>query len=222
MTDEGHGTRRRREILETAADLSTCEGLDALSFSRIASEVGLTKAGVAAHFESKEALQVAVVNAAARRYAAPIVEATGRSEPGLSRLRALASAWFEHLDSVDYRGGCFFASAGLVFAGRPGPVRDALAEHTQGLILLLEEQAGLAYRLGELTSASSPDLLVFQIHALAQEANLRCELLGDEEAFVSARNALSDLLERTSAVEARPSRSETPLAVPASESLTRP
>ena len=92
MTDEGHGTRRRREILETAADLSTCEGLDALSFRRIASQVGLTKAGVAAHFESKEALQVAVVNAAARRYAAPIVDATDRSEPGFSRLRALASA----------------------------------------------------------------------------------------------------------------------------------
>jgi len=140
----------------------------------------------------------------------------------LSRLRALASAWFEHLDSVDYRSGYFFASAGLVFAGRPGPVRDALAEHTRGLILLLEKQAGLAYRLGELTSASSPDLLVFQIHALAQEANLRRELLGDEEAFVSARNALADLLERASAVEARPSRSETLLAVAASESLTRP
>ena len=90
------------------------------------------------------------------------------------------------------------------------------------MILLLEKQAGLAYRLGELTSASSPDLLVFQIHALAQEAKLRRELLGDEEAFVSARNALADLLERASAVEARPSRSETLLAVAASESLTRP
>lgn len=203
MQNESHGARRRREILGVAADLSTAEGLGGISFSRIAEEVGLTKAGVAAHFESKEALQLAVVDAAADLYAAPIIAAAQNSEPGLPRLRALALAWLEHLETIEYRGGCFFVSAGLAFAGRSGPVRDSIAAHTRRFLQMLEEQARLAERLGELSSDTSPDLLAFQIHALAQEANLRRELLGVENAFQQARDALADLLVRTSSTNKR-------------------
>jgi AcrR family transcriptional regulator len=199
MPNQSHGARRRREILSAAADLSTAEGLDGLSFSRIAEEVGLTKAGVAAHFESKEALQLAVVDAAAADYAAPLVDAARNSEPGLPRLLALALAWFGHLETIDYRGGCFFGSAGLAFAGRPGRVHDAIASHTREFLQTLEEQARLAARLGELSADASPDVLAFQIHALAQEANLRRELLDIEDAFEQARQALTDLIARTSA-----------------------
>jgi AcrR family transcriptional regulator len=199
MPNQSHGARRRREILSAAADLSTAEGLEGLSFSRIAEEVGLTKAGVAAHFESKEALQLAVVDSAAAAYAAPLVDAARNSEPGLPRLRALALAWFGHLETIDYRGGCFFGSAGLAFAGRPGRVHDAIASHTREFLQTLEEQARLAARLGELSADASPDVLAFQIHAFAQEANLRRELLDTEDAFEQARQALTDLIARTSA-----------------------
>ena len=199
MSKESHGARRRREILSAAADLSTAEGLEGLSFSRIAVEVGLTKAGVAAHFDSKEALQLAIVAAAAAAYAAPLAAAAKTSEPGLTRLRALAIAWLGHLETIDYRGGCFFASAGLAFAGRPGPVHDAIAGHTRSFLQTLEEQSRLAARLGELSPVISPEILVFQIHALAQEANLRRELLDTADAFTQARLALTDLIARVSA-----------------------
>ncbi len=198
MSNQSHGARRRREILAAAADLSTAEGLEGLSFRRIAEEVGLTKAGVAAHFESKESLQLAVVEAAAALYAAPLVAAAKSSEPGLPRLRALALAWLGHLETIEYRGGCFFGSAGMAFAGRPGAVHDAIAGHTRDFLQRLEEQSRLAKRLGELSSDISPELLAFQIHALAQEANLRRELLDTEDAFEQARDALADLLARTS------------------------
>jgi len=198
MSNESHGARRRRAILSAAADLSTAEGLESLSFRRIADEVGLTKAGVAAHFESKEALQLAIVDAAATAYAAPLVDAAKNSEPGLARLHALALAWLEHLETIEYRGGCFFGSAGLAFAGRPGPVHDAIARHTRSFLQTLEEQSRLAARLGELASGTAPEVLAFQIHALAQEANLRRELLDNYDAFEQARRALSDLIARTS------------------------
>ena len=208
MSNESHGARRRREILEAAADLSTAEGLDGLSFSAIAEEVGLTKAGVAAHFESKEALQLAVVDAAAALYSAPLGVAARDSEPGLPRLRALALAWLGHLETIDYRGGCFFGSAGLDFAGRSGPVHDAIAGYTRSFLQMLEEQARLAERLGELSPDTSPDLLAFQIHGLAQEANLRRELLDFDDAFEQARHALEDLLARTSSVKNRKARAK--------------
>ncbi len=194
--NERHGLRKRREILAAAADLSTIEGLAGLSFSRIAEEVGLSKAGVAAHFESKEALQLAVVEAAAKAYAEPLQGVAASTEPGLPRLSALALAWLDHLETIEYRGGCFFGAAGLDFAGRPGSVHDAIARHTRSFLRSLEEQARLAVRLGELSAGISADLLAFQVHALAQEANLRRQLLDADDAFELARLALSDLIGR--------------------------
>ena len=200
---ERHGDRRRRQILEAAADLSTTEGLESLSLSRIAAEVGLTKPGVAAHFGSKQALQLAVVESAASAYAAPLAAAEAGSEPGLQRLAALGHAWLDHLEQLAYRGGCFFAAAGQDFSGRPGAVRDAIARCTRRFERALSEQARLAERLGELHDDTSADALAFSVHALAQEANLRRELLDDEDAFALARRALDELLRRAAAAPTR-------------------
>ena len=196
MTPQTHGERRRAEIVAAAADLSTTEGLASLSLSRIAAEVGLTKAGVAAHFDSKEALQLAVVDAAAWAYRSPLAGAEEASAPGLDRLRHLMEAWLDHVESVAFRGGCFFAAAGHDFSGRPGPVRDAVSRWTRRLIAMLEEQARLAARLGELRDDVDPALLVFSLHAVVQEANLRRVLLDHDDAFDAARRALVDLLSR--------------------------
>ena len=195
MPNETHGARRRHQILTAAADLSTAVGLGSLSLSQIASEVGLTKPGVAAHFDSKEALQLETVEAVASEYAVWFGAASASSEPGLARLRAIAHAWLDYLERIPYRGGCFFAAAGHGFSGHPGPVRDALARYTRGLIRQLEEQARLASRLGELRGDVESDALAFSVHALAQDANLRRELLDDPNAFTLARRALDDLLQ---------------------------
>ncbi len=206
MPNETHGARRRHAILEAAADLSTAKGLEGLSFNQIASEVGLTKAGVAAHFDSKEELQLAVVGLAAQAYAAPLELAAATAEPGIARLRALALAWLGHLETIEYRGGCFFGAAGLALANSPGPVRDAIASHTRRFLRTLEEQSILAARLREISPEIAPRVLAFQIHALAQEANLRRELLDDDDAFADARLALLDLIESSSPAGRKPKR----------------
>lgn len=203
MPEPTKGARRRREILEAAADLSTHHGLDHLSFGRLADEIGITKAGVAAHFASKEALQLAVVELAAEAYDAFVQAARAEAEPGLPRLRALAFAWLHHLETIPYRGGCFFAAAGQAFAGHPGSVRDAIVAKSRYLLGELEEQASLALRLGELASDASPETLAFQIHALAQEANLRRELFGDEHAYALGRAALERLFDLHTAPDSR-------------------
>jgi AcrR family transcriptional regulator len=206
MPQETHGARRRRQIAAAAVDLSTEEGLESLSFRRIAHEIGLSKPGVAAHFDSKQALQLAAVEAAAEAYAGPLGAAVESSQPGLDRLRALGHAWLDHLEAIDYRGGCFFAAAGHDFSGRPGAVRDAVARHTGRFVRSLEEQARLAARLGELRPGVAPEALAFSLHALALEANLRCELLDDRGAFRLAQRAFDELLEGAAISEEEISR----------------
>jgi AcrR family transcriptional regulator len=191
---ESHGQRRRRAILESAADVSTGEGLEGLSIGRLAGEVGLSKSGVATYFESKQDLQLAAVETAAWGYDQNVLAPPRAAEPGLARLELLMSAWIDHVDGISYRGGCFFAAAGNEFAGRPGPVRDRVAAHTASFGEALEREARLAKRLGELRDRVDPRLLVFQLHALVQEANLRRGLLDDEGAFDDARAVTAQLL----------------------------
>ena len=184
---ESHGARRRRTILAAAADVGTAEGLEGLSIARLAGEVGLSKSGLAAHFDSKEDLQLAAVDEAARGYDANALAPPGDAEPGLPRLERLMAGWIDHIEGVPYRGGCFFAAAGNEFAARPGPVRDRVADYTARWIDTLEREARLAQRLGELADGVDPRLLVVQLHALVQEANLRRRLLDDQGAFDDAR-----------------------------------
>lgn len=185
-----HGERRRGRILAVAADVSTAEGLDGLSIGRLAQEVGMSKSGVAAHFDSKESLQLQAVETAAAGYDEHVFAPQRSVAAGLPRLRRLMEAWIDHVETIPYRGGCFFAAAGNELAARPGPVRDRVAAHTRALIEALGSEAELAQRLGEIRSDVEPRLLVFELHALVQEANLRRGLLDDEGAFDAARALL--------------------------------
>jgi len=191
---ERAGERRRREILAAAADVATAEGLEGLSIGRLAREVGLSKSGVAAHFASKEDLQLSVVAAAAAGYQRHVMAPPLETEPGLARVRAMMEAWIDYVERVEYRGGCFFASAGADFAARPGPVREAVAHHTAAWIRALERELRTAVRVGELARDTDERRLAFQLHGLVQEANLRRTLLDDEAAFDDARALLASSL----------------------------
>lgn len=147
----------------------------------------MSKSGVAAHFDSKQDLQLAAIETAARGYDEQVLSPPRSAEPGLERLEQLMTAWIAHVDGIGYRGGCFFAAAGNELAVRPGPVRDRIAAATARLTDALEREARLALRLGELRDDVDPRLLVFQLHALVQEANLRRRLLDDGGAFDDAR-----------------------------------
>ena len=210
MPTDTHGARRRRAIINAAIDLSTVDGLASLSLSRIADDVGLTKPGVAAHFASKEVLQLAIVEAAAASYAAAVTEAHDSAAPGVERLRALVFAWLEYLDKVPYRGGCFFAAAGHDFSGRPGAVRTRIAHHTRRFLKTIADESQLAARLGELRADVQPAALVFSLHALALEANLRRELLDDDDAFALARRALDAILRDATVPAGRAQRKRAP------------
>ena len=47
------GDRTKRAILAKAVDLASVEGLEGLSIGRLASELGVSKSGLFAHFGSK-------------------------------------------------------------------------------------------------------------------------------------------------------------------------
>lgn len=103
-------TKTRRNILDVAMDIASAEGLEGLSIGRLASELDMSKTGIFAHFGSKEALQIATVEAAKEVFLQEVVQPALASPRGVARLRAMLDCWLGYVERIVFRGGCFFAA----------------------------------------------------------------------------------------------------------------
>jgi AcrR family transcriptional regulator len=183
----GKGAETRAAILGRAVDLASVAGLEGLTIGRLASELEMSKSGLFAHFGSKQELQLATVDAAARRFWVAVIEPALGAEEGLPRLRALAQSSLAYLDDGTFSGGCFWAATAAEYDDRPGPVRDAIAAGLNAWLGELARQAGIA-------GSAEPDRFAFELYAIATGANARFRLNDDRSVFDYARTAIDRLL----------------------------
>ncbi len=181
---ETKGERTRAAILEHAVDLASVEGLEGLTIGRLATDLGMSKSGLFAHFGSKQDLQLATVGAAGDRFRRIVVEPALAAPAGGPRLRAMAEHYFEYLET--FTGGCFWGATASEYDDRPGPVRDAIAASVDAWIALLVQQAKAA-------GIDDPDRYAFELYAVVMGANSRFRLSGDRRVFDHARAALTRL-----------------------------
>ena len=189
-----HGDRTRQAILEVAVDLASAEGLEGLTIGRLAAGLGMSKSGLFAHFGSKEELQLATVGAARAVFIREVVGPAFRAEKGLARLWRLCDIWLEYVRGEVFRGGCFFAAAAAEFDGRPGPVRDRVAEIMKEWLAALRRSVSEAQEAGQLRADADPAQLAFELNALEMGANWAFQLYGDRQAFARARAAMLERL----------------------------
>jgi len=126
------GARTREAILQRAVAHACRVGLAGLTIGDIATAVGMSKSGMYAHFGSKEAMQIAVLDAAAAEFADTVVVPALAAPRGEPRLRALVDCWIE-CGRTRRPGGCVFVKASTELDEQPGPVRDRLREHHREL-----------------------------------------------------------------------------------------
>jgi AcrR family transcriptional regulator len=181
------GAATRAAILDRGVDLASAEGLEALTIGRLASDLEMSKSGLFAHFGSKRELQLAIVEAAARRFREAVIDPVKDAPDGADRLRAMTAAYIADLDSNGYSGGCFWAATSAEYDDRPGPVRDAIATALDAWLGELERQARIA-------GVAEPERLAFELYALVMGANSRYRLSGDRRVFSYARDSAEALL----------------------------
>jgi AcrR family transcriptional regulator len=186
-TAETKGAQTRAAILGRAIDLASVEGLEGLTIGRLATELEMSKSGLFAHFGSKQELQLAAVEEAARQFREAVIEPALAEPEGARRLRAMATAYMARLEDGAYSGGCFWGATSAEYDDRPGPVRDAIAAALDGWLGELERQA----RIG---GAEDPAGLAFELYAVVMGANSRYRLSGDPVAFEHARAIVGRLL----------------------------
>jgi AcrR family transcriptional regulator len=193
------GERSYRAIVDAAARLATLEGLEGISISRVANEIGMSKSGLFAHFDSKQDLQLATIATAEAVYAAEVIEPAMELPEGLERLKLLCERFLSYVERGVFPGGCFFASTAAEWDTRPGPVRDRVRAVLAGWTELLETNLRAAQHQGTVDRGADAGQLTFEINALLHEANGHYLLFRDPAALDRARRAIGDRLERAKA-----------------------
>jgi AcrR family transcriptional regulator len=182
------GAATRSAILDRAVDLASAEGLEGLTIGRLAADLEMSKSGLFSHFGSKQELQLATVAAAAKRFRQTVIEPSASAPAGAPRLRAMAEAYFDHLEGDPYSGGCFWGAASAEYDDRRGPVRDAIAAALDSWLAALEHQA-------ELAGLEEPGRVAFELYALVMGANSRYRISRDGQVFAYARSAVGRLID---------------------------
>jgi AcrR family transcriptional regulator len=192
---ETKGQRTRNSILEVAAALATEEGLEPLSIGRLAEATAMSKSGLFAHFGSKEELQLATVDHAAKLFVVEVIDPARGAPKGLARIWALCDHMIGYSERQVFPGGCFFAATSFEFNNRPGPVRDRIEEMIRSWLSYLEHAVEQAQEAGELDPNASAREVAFQLDAFAQASNAQYQLFRDPQVFDDARHAIQERLE---------------------------
>jgi AcrR family transcriptional regulator len=194
------GARTRAQILERAANLASVEGLEGLTIGRLATDLGMSKSGLFAHFGSKEELQLATISAAKEIFAREVVTPALETERGLPRLEALLAAKLRYERGEVFDGGCFFETVRAEFDSRhPGPVRDAIEADLTEWDALMRRVIRSAVKEGHLKPGTDVDQLQYEIEALSMTASLRHQMTGDATLFARAQAAINARLDAAKA-----------------------
>jgi AcrR family transcriptional regulator len=182
------GERTREAIVREAVSLATLDGLEGLSIGDLAGALDMSKSGVYAHFGSKQDLQLATVDEAARIFQREVIQPALDATPGLAQLVALCDAFFDHLTRRTFPGGCFFAGAVLEMGSRPGPVKEQIAAFQTGFSALIREFIVTALEQNELAADEDPDELTFEVNGMILAANANFVLRDDPAALGAAKS----------------------------------
>lgn len=188
------GQETRAAILGHAVRLATRIGLDGLTIGRLATDLGLSKSGLFAHFRSKEALQIQVLDAAAERFIDEVVKPAVREPRGEPRVTALFERWLAWTKSNSGPGGCLFVAAAAELDDRPGVVRERLVALQKGWLEMVGIMFSTGVTAGRFRGDLDPDEFAHDLYAIMLGFHHAARLMKDPRAEARAHGAFERLL----------------------------
>jgi AcrR family transcriptional regulator len=191
------------KLLQHGLVLLSQEGLGGVTMGRLAEHVGLSKSGVFAHFSSKTAVHIALLEHSAA-FAEPLIIAPSMREPaGLPRLRALLRNWFGWAGRAGLGGGCPVAAAMFELDDVEGPVRDKVLQMEAQWRELLARLVREAIATGELRDDLDVEQLVWELCGVYLSHHVSTRFVRDPRADARGETAVDALLERARAPRAQ-------------------
>ena len=188
------GEETRERILDCASRLASRDGLGGLSIGGLAAELSLSKSGLFAHFGSKEDLQVAVIDASARRFEENVAKPAFRAPRGRPRLERWFENWLRWMGDPSVPGGCLFVAASFELDDREGRPRDVLVGHQRQLMTSIAKATSLAIEAGHFHREVDADQFAYEMYAILLGCSHAKRLLREPRAEQRARRAFERLL----------------------------
>jgi AcrR family transcriptional regulator len=185
------GEATRGVILDEAGRLMRRVGLGGLTIGSLATQTGMSKSGLFAHFGSKESLQLQVVQHNAERFTLEVIRPALKAPRGEPRVRALFANWLEW-DSAE--GGCPLVAAAFELDDQPGPQRDRLVSNQRDWTDTIAMIFTGGITEGQFRPDADPRQFAQDVEGVMLAYHLTSRLLSDPEAAARAHAALDKLL----------------------------
>lgn len=188
------GLATRTAILDEAMKQASLVGLEGLSLAPLAERLHLSKSGLFAHFRSKEALQIEVLQTAITRFKTDVIAPSSRAKTVEDRLVQLFTRWLNWVRSGAESGGCLFMTVAQEFDSRPGPVRDLLVASQKDMRTYVAGLLKEGVENGTFSNGTDPEQWVFEFCGMALSFQYAANLLDDPKAKKRALGGLHRLL----------------------------
>jgi AcrR family transcriptional regulator len=178
--------------VERGLALTAAGGRQRASIGALAHTLGMSKSAVHAHFGSKGALDAALVESAAERFARAVVTPAGAAPPGLARLAALCEAFVQYV--TDAAAPALTPAHRAFGRGMGAAAESRLRTWADTWRQALEAAAADAIVQGELGPTADAAQIAFELGALLDGAARRLETAPVEEVVRRARAAVDRAL----------------------------
>lgn len=184
-------------IIQAAFDFTSRFGLESLSIGELAKLVGMSKSGLFGHFNSKEALQMKVLEFTAQSFIRSVVKPSLKSARGTARILALSQNW-QKWASSKLAGGCPIIAATVEYDDRPGKIRDYLQLLQGEMINTFSRAAKVAIEEKQFKSDLNTEQFAYEFYANMMAFHVFTRLLRDRTAKQKFQYTLDQLIDRAS------------------------
>jgi AcrR family transcriptional regulator len=192
----GKGAQTKAEILDRAMALAGEVGLEGLSLGVLAASVDLSKSGLFAHFKSKEALQLEVLQRAIDLFVREVVLPALPVARGEPRVRALFAQYLNWISGRQREGGCLFMALSHEYDDRPGAVRALLVKSQQDWLDTIARAARIAVEEKHFRADCDLEQFAFEWMGIGMSFQRAVKLFEDPRAHRRAQFAFEALLSR--------------------------
>jgi AcrR family transcriptional regulator len=186
----------RERILRAGVALMSQAGLSGVTLGMLADKVKISKSGLFAHFRSKEAVQIELLNYMSEFAAECVIRPSLLAAEGLPQLLALVRNWLGWAQRAGLPGGCPVAAGLFEFDDVEGAVRNKILEMESSFRGMLVALVLRAVELGHLRSDLDVEQFVWELCGIYLSHHAAHRFLRSADADQRAQTAFDALLAR--------------------------
>ena len=195
MNQTGRATRDR--ILDSGLNLLSTSGFAGVTIGLLASQVGMSKSGLFAHFKSKEEIDIALLEQMVEVAHKNVVVPAMRAQQGLSWLTALIDNWFGWSTKAGLLGGCPAAAGMFELDDVEGPVREKLLELEKQWNEILKQFIVESIAAGDLRKDLDIDQFIWELMGFYLNHHASRRFMRNRDANMRAKKAFQGLIDRS-------------------------